>query len=145
VTQEERPVNVERINPASLMPPHGHTHVVKVNGGTTLHLSGQGAYNSASELVGADDHYAQTRQAFENVLLALAAARADWRDVVKATFYVVGVTPDSLDAFVRAMRDALGEAAEPPPASTFVGVAALAYPDMLVEIDVTAVTGGEST
>ena len=29
----------------------------------------------------------------------------------------------------------------PPPAATFVGVASLAYPEMLVEIDVTAVRG----
>lgn len=134
-------MNVERINPAELLPPHGHTHVMKVTGGTTLYLSGQGAFNAASEFVGAGDHYAQTRQAFENVLVALAAGGAAWRDVVKATYYVVGVTSESLDAFVRAMNDVLGADAEPPPAATFVGVASLAYPEMLVEIDVTAVVG----
>jgi enamine deaminase RidA (YjgF/YER057c/UK114 family) len=130
---------VERINPPDLIPPHGHTHVVKVTGGTTVYLAGQGAFNAASELVGPGDHYAQTRQAFENTLIALASAGATWRSVVKATYYVVGVAPQNLEAFVRAMNDVLGTDAEPAPAATFVGVAALAYPEMLVEIDVTAV------
>ncbi|MEO5842967.1 MAG: RidA family protein [Acidimicrobiales bacterium] len=121
---------VERINPPELIPPHGHTHVVKVTGGTTLYLAGQGAFNAPSELVGPGDHYAQTR---------LAAVGATWRSVVKATYYVVDVTPEALDAFVRAMNDVLGTGAEPAPAATFVGVAALAYPEMLIEIDVTAI------
>ncbi|MEO8697428.1 MAG: Rid family hydrolase, partial [Acidimicrobiales bacterium] len=97
------------------------------------------AFNAASDLVGPGDHYAQTRQAFRNALIALAAAGATWQSVVKATYYVVGVTPQNLDAFVRAMNEVLGTDAEPPPAATFVGVAALAYPEMLIEIDVTAV------
>jgi enamine deaminase RidA (YjgF/YER057c/UK114 family) len=132
-------MSVVRINPPELIPPHGHTHVVKVTGGTTLYVAGQGAFNAASELVGPGDHYAQTRQAFQNTLIALDAAGATWRSVVKAIYYVVDVTPHNLDAFVRAMNDVLGTDAEPAPAATFVGVAALAYPEMLVEIDVTAV------
>jgi enamine deaminase RidA (YjgF/YER057c/UK114 family) len=134
-------VSIERINPPELLPPHGHTHVVRVSGGTTLYISGQGAFDAASQLVGAGDYYAQTRKAFENVLVALAAGGGTWRDVVKATYYVVAVTPEGLDAFVRAMSDVLGADSEPPPAATFVGVAALAYSEMLVEIDVTAVVG----
>ena len=132
-------MKIERMNPAGLIPPTGHTHVVSVTGGTTLYLAGQSAFNASSELVGVGDHYAQTREAFTNVRTALAAAGATWRDVVKATYYVVDVSPDALAAFVRAMNEVLGDDAEPPPAATFVGVAALAYPDMLVEIDVTAV------
>ena len=134
-------MSVERINPPGLIPPHGHSHVVRVTGGTTLYLAGQSAFDAASQLVGVGDHYAQTHQAFRNVLTALASAGATWRDVVKATYYVVDVRPETLDAFVRAMNDELGADAEPPPAATFVGVASLAYPEMLGEIDVTAVVG----
>ena len=133
-------MSVERINPPGLIPPHGHSHVVRVTGGTTLYIAGQGAFNASSLLVGVGDHYAQTHQSFQNVLTALASAGATWRDVVKATYYVVDVRPETLDAFIRAMNDVLGDA-EPPPAATFVGVASLAYPEMLVEIDVTAVVG----
>ena len=134
-------MTVERINPPQLIPPHGHTHVVQVTGGATLYLAGQSAFTADSRLVGEGDHYAQTQQAFRNVLIALASADATWRDVVKATYYVVDVRPETLDAFVRAMNDVLGTDAEPPPAATFVGVASLAYPEMLVEIDVIAVRG----
>lgn len=132
-------MKVDRLNPAGLIAPHGHSHVVRVTGGTTLYLAGQSAFNGDSALVGGGDHDAQTHQAFTNVLTALAAADATWRDVVKATYYMVDTRPETLDAFVRAMNDVLGADAEPPPAATFVGVASLAYPAMLVEIDVTAV------
>ena len=132
-------MSIDRINPPGLIPPHGHSHVVRVTGGTTLYLAGQSAFGADSQLVGVGDHYAQTEKAFQNVLTALAAAEATWRDVVKATYYVVDVRPETLDAFVRAMNEVLGADADPPPAATFVGVAALAYPEMLVEIDVIAV------
>lgn len=130
---------VDRINPPGLIPPHGHSHVVRVTGGTTLYLAGQSAFGADSQLVGVGDHHAQTVKAFENVRTALAAAGATWRDVVKATYYMVDVRTETLDAFIRAMHEVLGDDAEPPPAATFVGVASLAYPDMLVEIDVIAV------
>lgn len=132
-------MSIDRINPPGLIPPHGHSHVVRVAGGTTLYLAGQSAFGADSQLVGVGDHYAQTAKSFQNVLTALAAAGATWRDVVKATYYVVDVRPETLDAFVRAMNDVLGADTDPPPAATFVGVAALAYPEMLVEIDVIAV------
>ena len=118
---------IERINPPDLIPPQGMSHVVATRGGTTLHVAGQG-YTADYQLVGPGDVGAQAGQAFRNVLTALAAAGATWRDVVKATFYVVGVTPETLEAFITAMHEVLGDDADPAPASTFVGVAALAFP-----------------
>jgi enamine deaminase RidA (YjgF/YER057c/UK114 family) len=132
-------MSIDRLNPPGLIPPHGHSHVVRVTGGTTLYIAGQSAFGADSQLVGVGDHHAQTTKAFQNVRTALAAAGATWRDVVKATYYVVDVRPETLDAFVRAMNEVLGADADPAPAATFVGVASLAYPDMLVEIDVIAV------
>lgn len=132
-------MNVDRINPAGLIPPHGHSHVVRVTGGTTLYVAGQSAFGPDSQLAGVGDHHAQTTKAFQNVLTALAAAGATWRNVVKATYYMVDTRPETLDAFVRAMHEVLGADADPAPAATFVGVASLAYPEMLVEIDVIAV------
>ena len=119
---------VERINPPELIPPQGHTHVVRATGRTTLYLSGQGAYTADGALVGADDHYAQTKQAFTNVLTALAAAGATWGDVVKATYYVARMSPEALERFAAAMHDVIGE--ESPPAATMVGVECLAYPEI---------------
>lgn len=129
----------QRIDPPQLAKPAGYSHLVKVSGGTTLYLAGQGAYDASGALVGPGDHRAQTRQALQNALIALRAGGAGWGDVVKATYYVVGVTPEVLGQFALGLRDALGADAGPPPAATLVGVAALAYPEMLVEIDLTAV------
>lgn len=129
----------ERFNPPTLIPPAGHTHALRVTGGRTIYVSGQGPYQANHELVSPGDHYAQSAQAFRNVVHALAAADAAWTDVVKANYYVVGLGPDALDGFVRAMHDVLGDDAEPPPAATLIGVEALAFADMLVEFEVIAV------
>ena len=132
-------MHVDRINPPELIPPYGHTHVVRVTGGTTLYVSGQGPYTAAHELVGPGDHYLQSKQAFTNLLNALAGAGATFRDVVKANYYVVGLDDAALDGFTRAMQEVLGADAEPPPAATLVGVEALAFPAMLVEFEAIAV------
>jgi enamine deaminase RidA (YjgF/YER057c/UK114 family) len=135
-------MTVERLNPPELLPPEGHTHAVRVTGGTTVYVSGQGPYAADHTLVGPGDHYAQSAQAFRNVQHALAAAGARFTDVVKANYYVVGLGPAALDGFVRAMHDVLGADAEPSPAATLVGVEALAFPEMLVEFEVIAVVDG---
>ena len=129
----------ERINPPQLLPPQGHTHVVRVTGGTSLYLSGQGAYDADHTLVGPGDHYAQARQAFANVVTALGAAGATYRDVVKATYYIARLTPEALGGFTRALAEVPGYDPDNPPAATLVGVESLAYEEMLIEIDVTAV------
>lgn len=132
-------MTIERINPPELVPPQGYTHVVRATGGTTLYIAGQSAFGADSQLVGEGDHYAQATKAFRNMLAALAAGGATWANVVKATYYVVDVSPDALAAFVRAMHEVVGVETASEAAATFVGVAALAYPEMLVEIDVVAV------
>ncbi len=132
-------MTIERINPPELIPPQGYTHVVRATGGATVYIAGQSAFGADSQLVGVGDHHAQATKAFRNVRAALTAAGATWANVVKATYYVVDVSPDALAAFVRAMHEIVGVEAASGAAATFVGVAALAYPEMLVEIDVIAV------
>lgn len=130
---------IERSNPPELPDYPGATHIAKASGGSTLYLSGQGAYDTEHHLIGGTDYYGQTKQAFTNVLLALASQGATFDNVVKATYYVVKITPQALEGFVRAMNEVLGEHASASPAATMVGVDSLAYEEMLVEIDVTAI------
>ena len=59
------------------------------------------------------------------------------RDVVKITTFVVGYQPQHR-AVIGAARTPFFEAGKPP-ASTLVGVAALALPDWLVEIEAVAI------
>jgi enamine deaminase RidA (YjgF/YER057c/UK114 family) len=124
------------LNPPSLCPTFGWTHVVAASGGTTIHLSGQVAVNERGEVVGKGDLKRQTEQAFENLRLGLAAAGATWNDVIVTRLYVVGLKPEHVP-IIREVRSRYVNR-ENPPASTLVGVSALVGADWLIEIEATA-------
>jgi enamine deaminase RidA (YjgF/YER057c/UK114 family) len=125
------------LNPLSLCPTMGWTHVVTATGGKTIYISGQVAVNERGELVGKGDLRTQTTQTFDNLKRALAAAGATFKDVVKSNLYVVGLKPEHVPV-IREVRSRYCDAANPP-ASTLVGVAALVGADWLIEIEVVAV------
>lgn len=125
------------INPPALNPANGYTHVVTATSGKTIYVSGQVSLNERAEVVGKGDVRAQVEHVFQNLKAALAAAGATFDDVVKVTYYVVGLTAEQLPHIREVRAKYLNK--EKPPASTLVGVAALAVPDWLVEIEVVAV------
>ena len=127
----------EFLNPPSLCKTFGWTHVVTTTGGKTIHISGQTAFDASGQTVGKGDLKRQTEQTFENLRLALAAAGATWNDVVVTRLYVVNYKPDQLP-IIREVRSRY-VSPDHPPASTLVGVSALAHPDWLIEIEATAV------
>lgn len=133
-------MKVEFLNPPQLCPTFGWTHVVGATGGKTIYVSGQVAVDERGQVVGRGDLGAQTEQAFHNVALALEAAGATFRDVVKTSLFVVGLKPEH----VPVIREVRGRyvAADRPPASTLVGVSALVGPDWLIEIEAMAVIDG---
>jgi enamine deaminase RidA (YjgF/YER057c/UK114 family) len=108
----------------------GYSHVVTGRGRLVV-VSGQVAQDGAGQLVGPGDPDAQARQVFANIGRCLAAAGADFGDIVKLGVYVLDVA--YLPA-VRAARDAVIDTARPP-ASTAVQVAALFAPGYLIEIE----------
>jgi enamine deaminase RidA (YjgF/YER057c/UK114 family) len=137
VAQEKKAVR-EHKNPQGLSTPRGYSHVVAASGGRTVYVAGQVAFNAQGEIVGKGDLRAQARQVYENLRLALAGAGASFKDVVKLNTYVVGFKPEDLPA----LREVRGEALKDvmaPPASTLVGVQALANPDFLIEVEAIAV------
>src|SRR5438309_4640072 len=113
------------------------SQVVISSGTRTIYTAGQVSIDERGALVGADDLAAQTAQVMRNVGLALAAAGATYADIVKITTYVAVYKPEH--------RTVIGQARAPffakgtPPASTLVGVAALALPEWLIEIEAVAV------
>jgi enamine deaminase RidA (YjgF/YER057c/UK114 family) len=117
----------------------GFSQVVVASGQRIVHTAGQVSIDESGTLVGGDDLAEQTAQAMRNLGLALAAAGASYADIVKITTYVVGYKPEQ--------RAVIGKARAPffaqgkPPASTLVGVAALALPEWLVEIEAVAILG----
>ena len=84
-------ISTKRINPPGILTPRGYTHVVSVAGGRTVYISGQISANAKGEVVGRGDIKAQTAQVFENLRIALAAAGAGPKDVVKINMFVVNL------------------------------------------------------
>jgi reactive intermediate/imine deaminase len=126
---------VKRTNPPALSAPTGYTHIVEVTGpNKTIYISGQIAFDKDGKLVGAGDMQAQAEQVFKNLEAALTAAGAKFSDVVKMNSYITDMSRIQAVRDVRAryFKDSL-------PASTFVQVAGLVRPDLLLEIEVVAI------
>lgn len=121
----------------NLAAPRGYSHVVSATAGRTIYVAGQIAMDKDGNIVGKGDIRAQATQVLENVKAALAAAGATFSDVVKQNTYVVNLNSEVLPV-IREVR-AQYFPAENPPASTLVGVTALAFPDLLIEVEVVAV------
>lgn len=105
--------------------------------GDLILLSGQAAITKDGEIVGADDFDAQARQTFANIeeLLKLAGSGLD--KVVKVTVYLTDMANFPK---VIALREHYFT--PPYPADTIVEVSALALPELMIEIDVTALAEG---
>lgn len=129
-------MKIERINPDGLYVPPSYHHVVRASGGTTLWIAGQVASNAAGDVVGVGDFEAQTRRVFDNLRIALEAGGAGFENVVKLTTLIVDFTPDLIPSLFAIRAEYIGEAT---PASTLIGVQALARPEYMIEIEAIAV------
>lgn len=125
------------IQPEGLANPPTYSHVVAARGSETVFVSGQVAIDAQGNLVGPGDLGAQTEQVMENLGIALAAAGATFDDVVKITTFVVDYQPEHRAVIAEVRGRYLS--AENLPASTLLGVSALAAPEYLIEIEATAV------
>lgn len=129
-------------NPKTLAKPPGYSYVVEATGGRTIWFAGQLGVDTENKFVGAPgDFRAQCAQAFENMTLALQAAGARWSDVVKINNFLVGI--ESNMAAFREVRDRYLNTSAPP-ASTTIGVPALARPGGLFEIEAIAVVAAKA-
>ena len=130
---------MEYVNPNNLFPslPHGFSQVVIATGKKMVFVSGQTAWDTQKNIVGGDSVLEQARQAFRNVEKAMEAAGGTLKDVVALRIYVVDYQVESGTAVSIALREFFS--AETPPASTWIGVSALADPEFLIEVEATAV------
>ncbi len=133
-------MTVELINPDGLPKPEMYAQVGIATGTRTVYLAGQVARDADGKPVGTGDLAAQVEQAFVNVNTALTAVGGTFDDVAKLTIYIVDYSPEKMAAFGEgAMRAAGRLGVNPIKPVTLIGVAALGEPDLLVEIDATAV------
>ena len=132
------PVKIRYLNPTTLAKPPGYSSIVEITGpGHVVHFAGQLGLDLDNKLVGAPgDFPAQCQRAFENLRCALEAVGAGFKDLVKINSYLVDIASNI--AHFRDIRDrCLNVAAAP--ASTTIGVPALARPGALFEIEAIAV------
>jgi enamine deaminase RidA (YjgF/YER057c/UK114 family) len=129
----------EYINPDSLFRSleHGFSQIVVANGGKTVYISGQTAWDAHRQIIGGTDLAQQARQALRNVQAAVEAVGGTLADVVALRIYIVNYRPEQADAVGGALREFFPK--EERPASTWIGVSALAVSDFLIEIEATAV------
>jgi enamine deaminase RidA (YjgF/YER057c/UK114 family) len=123
------------INPPELFPPPGFSHVAVATGQRLVFVAGQTAITPDFAVVGEGDLAAQTRASMECVGIALRAAGADWDDVVRRTIYTVA--PTEFEVITLAIEEVTGDSPHPP--QTIIGVTGLALPQLMIEIEVTAV------
>ena len=127
----------ECINPTNLFPslPHGFSQVVIAKGRKMVFVSGQTAWDAGKNIVGGDSVLEQARQAFRNLEKAMEAAGGTLKDIVALRIYVVDYQAECGTAVGIVLREFFSEN---PPASTWIGVSALADPEFLIEIEATA-------
>ena len=128
----------EYLNPNNLFPslPHGFSQVVVASGRKTVFVSGQTAWNVRKNIVGGDSVIEQARQALRNLEAAIEATGGKLKDIVALRIYIVNYQAESATAVGTALREFFSQN---PPASTWIGVSALAVPEFLIEIEATAV------
>jgi enamine deaminase RidA (YjgF/YER057c/UK114 family) len=135
------PDTLRRLNPPTMEKPPGYSHIVEVTGPSrVIYFAGQLGVEKSGAFAGAPgDFKAQAVQAFENLKAALAAAGASFEHLVKINNYLVDIGRNMAD--FREVRDRY-LIASALPASTTIGVPALARPGGLFEIEAVAVVPG---
>lgn len=123
-------MSTQHVNPSGVGAPSNYTHVVASSGGSIVFISGQIGMDASGKIAG-DTLEAQGAQVFENLKTCLASVGATFENVLKLTTYIVNYKPEDR-AIIGGLRSKY------PPASTLVGVQALAVPGLLIEIEAVA-------
>jgi enamine deaminase RidA (YjgF/YER057c/UK114 family) len=133
-------MTVELLNPEGLPKPEVYAQVAVASGSRTVFLAGQVARDAQGQPVGAGDLAAQVEQAYLNVATAMAAVGGSFADVAKLTLYLVDWSAEKLPALGEGVaRAAARLGVDPTKPVTLIPVTALGEPDLLVEVDATAV------
>jgi enamine deaminase RidA (YjgF/YER057c/UK114 family) len=128
------------VNPAGLPEVGSYRQVAVATGSKLVFIAGQIARDADGAKVGEGDFAAQVEQCYLNIGTALAEVGASFDNVVKLTVYLVDWTPDKMPLFAEGVARASAKlGVTPMPPLTGIGVAALAEPDVLVEVEATAV------
>lgn len=128
-------MNIKRINITSGAPWEdivGYCRAVRV--GNTVEVAGTTAVDENGNTVGIDDMYAQTHFILQKIEKALQQAGAAMTDVVRTRMFVTDISRweeagKAHGEFFKNIK----------PAATMVEVSALINPELLIEIEVSAI------
>jgi enamine deaminase RidA (YjgF/YER057c/UK114 family) len=127
-----------KVNPWRWQDQYGFSQGIEVTGGArVLYCAGQTSSGADGETLHGDDMGAQCKQAFDNLEAVLELSGMTIANVVRLNYYVTDV-----DRFFADGAPVVGErvgGAGIQPAGTLLGVSRLAFPDLLIEIEATAV------
>ena len=115
----------------------GYSRAVRI--GSVIEVAGTTAVDEAGQVVGVDDPFRQAQYALEKIGRALREAGAGFGDVIRTRMFVTDIA--RWEEVGRAHGEVFGDIR---PASTLVQVASLVRPDLLVEIEATAVVPEDS-
>lgn len=137
ISQGEPTMERRIINPWTWQDEFGYVQANEVSGAQrTLYCSGQAANDVQGAAVHAGDMRAQITLALHNLEELLTAADFSFADIVRLNIYTTDVDKffEHYDAFIGRLA-----AAGCRHTGSLIGVARLAFPEMLIEIEATAV------
>ncbi|WAL66505.1 RidA family protein [Amycolatopsis cynarae] len=134
-------MSVHGFTPSGMTQPTPYHHVAVGTGTRHVHVSGQIARTADGTPVAPGDLAGQVAQALRNTATGLAGAGATFDDVLRLTFYVTQWAPEKIDAFMAGVEKVAGEIglSLPLPPASLIGVDYLFEPDVLVEVEATAI------
>lgn len=128
---------IEFLKPPGLFNVPSFSQVTTARDGKLVFVSGQIAWDEKGKPLFPNDLESQTRKTYENLQLALAAAGATFKDVVKCTIFVKNLDTEKWKLVSKVRKEFL--IPDHAPASTMVGVTGLVFDELLVEIEAYAV------
>ncbi|MFG2751975.1 RidA family protein [Streptomyces xanthophaeus] len=133
-------MTINLADPAGLVKVDLYRQTSVATGSKLIFIAGQVAWDADGVLVREGDLAAQVEQCYLNIAAALAGVGASFDQVAKLTVYLVDWAPDKMPLFVEGVARAAATLGPlPAPPLTGIGVAALAEPGLLVEIEAIAV------
>jgi len=126
---------IERYAAKGVWDPPAYSQAVKVSGAQTiLYIAGQVAYDDKGNPAYPGDFKAQARATYQSLKAQVEAGGGTMDNIVKINTYLTDIRHRA--DLVPIREEFLGKKA---PASTLVAVAALAFPEWLIEIEAIAV------
>jgi enamine deaminase RidA (YjgF/YER057c/UK114 family) len=128
--------SMKPVNPWSWQDNLGFSQAFEVRGGTrSVFCSGQASVDAQGKPLHPRDMVRQIGQALDNLETVLRQADMSLANVVRLNFYTTDI-----NAFLAATPHLVARLGGAKPPGTLLGVAALFHPDLVIEIEATAIS-----